>query len=532
MIHKNTHIHFSILILTITICFSNIFTTFSYAETVEPTTEITTEAPSIVNNLCEPSKQLNVTARGAILIDANTGVSLYEKNADEVLYPASITKIMTTLLGCEYGKFDEIVTHSHNAIFGIGYGSSTMGMQEGEKITLKDALLGVMMRSANETSMAVAEHISGSVDAFVDKMNKKAKELGCTNTHFANPHGFHDDNHYTTPRDMSKIAAAAVKNKDFEEIWGTELYTLPATNIYKEPRLLYNKAKILDDESQYYYKYTVGAKTGFHDMALNTLVSCAEKDEIKLISVVMKDMGYNNAYADAKTLFEYGFTQYEDKSVYSASSYESQNINVTQKYNDYDYDIGFVSTTVKADVKIKMPKYIDPSEAIKAEPVLNDKVEAPVKDGDVVGKVNLSYNDEEIGSVDILAASSMDKLSDSKMKKMEFVRKAKEYIQYGIDLFMKNIFIVIPALLIVVALIFIKIKIVNNKKRKRKNKKRSKKVKRKIPSDNTNRSRKTRPDGKKRPHPKNRDELNVNPPRRKRPNPNKRQNNDIGRIDK
>lgn len=416
MTYKNLIIYFNIFILTITIAFSNIYTNFSYAETTtqaqtsattEASTETTTEAPSVIKNYCESDKQLNVQARAAILVDANTGLTLYEKNADEVLYPASITKILTSLIACEYGKFDELVTHSDNAINGIGYGSSTMGMVVGETISLREALYGILMCSANETCMAVAEHISGTVDAFVQKMNEKAAELGCTNTHFANPHGFHDPNHYTTARDMSKITMAAVKNETFSKIWGTVVHTLPATNKVNEPRGLYNKAKILDDESQYYYPYILGAKTGFHDEALNTLVCCAEKDGVKLITVIMKDHGANLAYADTKLLFDYGFTQYETKTVYTGSGYSGE-IPTVQQYKGNQFEIGTVKTEVSGEISALVPKFIDES-SVTATPQLDENVELPVKKGDVVGKMLVSYNDYELGELNITAAADADR---------------------------------------------------------------------------------------------------------------------------
>ncbi len=389
---------------------------------------------------------------------------LYEKNADEVLYPASITKIMTALLGCEYGegKYDEIVTHSENAINGIGYGSSTMGMQVGEQITLEDCLYGIMMCSANEACMALAEHVSGSVDEFVNMMNERAEKLGCTNTHFANPHGFHDPNHYTTARDMALITEEAVKNEKFSEIWGTMLRTLPATNLVSEPRGLVNRAKILDDESQYYYPYIIGAKTGFHDDALNTLVACAEKDGAKIISVVMKDLGAPLAYADTKTLLDYGFTQYANAELYNGEDF-SQSIPVVQTYNGTEYSLGSVNAVVKGSFEKMVPTPIN-NESISVEPELNEKLEAPVNEGDVVGKMIISYDSTEIGEMDIVAASSVEKLSDNELSKRELIANVK---YYGIKA-AKYACVGIAAIIVLIILIRIIRRIFRGKKKKRK----------------------------------------------------------------
>lgn len=478
MTYKNLIIYFNIFILTITISFSNIYSNFSYAEptaqtqtsaNAEISTETTTEAPSVIKNYCEADKQLDIKARAAILVDANTGLTLYEKNADEVLYPASITKILTTLLACEYGKLDENVTHSENAINGIGYGSSTMGMVVGETIPFEEALYGIMMCSANETCMAVAEHISGSVDAFVAKMNEKAKELGCTNSHFANPHGFHDDNHYTTARDMAKITVAAVKNEEFEKVWGTVVHTLPATNKVSEPRGLYNKAKILDDEHKYYYPYILGAKTGFHDEALNTLVCCAEKDGIKLISVVMKDNGAALTYADSKVLFDYGFTQYEDRTVYNGSSYSGE-IPTVQPYKGHEFSIGSVKTEVKDEITAFVPKFIDTS-SVTTVPELDEKIELPVKTGDVVGKMKVSYNDYELGEVNITAAEDMDRADTMTMALKWMSLMAMTYGKASL----KYVAAFIAAFIIFIIIIRIFKAIRRSKKRKKKFKKRKKK---------------------------------------------------------
>ncbi len=477
MNNKKSYLYFNIVVLILTTIFLSISVNFLYAEPISPsvstdseeTTETTTEA-GIINNFCEPGKIIDVNAEAAILIDADTGLTFYEKNADKILYPASITKIITTLLGCEYGKFDEKITHSHNAIFGIGPGSSTMGMQEGETISLKDALYGVMLCSANETSMAVAEHVAGSVDKFVDMMNNKAKDAGCKNTHFANPHGFHDDNHYTTARDMSLIAKMAVKNKDFAEIWGTVEYTLPATNLVKDPRVLYNKAKIVHKKSQYYYENIVGAKTGFHDQAMNTIVCCAEKDGVKLIAVVMKAAGYDVSYTDAKKMFEYGFTQCKKKKLYDGSDYTAI-VSAVQTYNGKEYPMGEIQVGVEGSFEKNVPKLVDAKD-ITVTPILDEKKELPVVSGDKLGEMKIEYKDIELGKMDIVAKTSIDKTSDSEMAKIEFIDNVKKYgkiiVKYGS----------IPVAVIVFVVIIIRICRGTSKKKKKKkiNKKRTKKV--------------------------------------------------------
>lgn len=485
MKHKNLLIYFNIFLLTLTIAFSNIYSNFAMAETnAETTTETTTEAPSVIHNFCESEKQLDIKARAAILVDADTGVVLYEKNADEVLYPASITKIMTALLGCEYGdegRYDETITHSENAINGIGYGSSTMGMLIGEQISLEDCLYGIIMCSANEACMALAEHISGSVDGFVSMMNERAADLGCTNTHFANPHGFHDPDHYTTARDMSIITREAIKNEKFSEIWGTMLRTLPPTNLVNEPRGLVNKAKILDDESQYYYPYIKGAKTGFHDEALNTLVTYAEKDGAKLISVVMKDMGAPFAYSDAKLLFDYGFTQYSKASLYDGSGFSAE-IPVVQTYNGREYSLGSITAAIEGNFETMVPTPIN-KDNITAESVLEEKLEAPVAIGDIVGTLKLSYEGTQMGEMDIVASTSIEKTADNEMAKKELMLNIKLYgkkiLKYGC--------IVLGVIIVLIILIKILRAVFKSRRKKKRRLKKSAQSRKRI-SENKKRS--------------------------------------------
>lgn len=195
----------------------------SSAETSQNSTDDTAAKDNQNSEEANTSDPMGLQAEAAILIDADTGIILYDKNPHEKLYPASITKILTSLLVIEYceenpERYNEIITHSHNAVYGIGYGSSHIGMREGEQITIDQALHGVLLRSANEVCMALAEHIDTTVDAFVEKMNNKAKKLGALDSHFANPHGFHDENHYTSAYDMSLIMKEAIKHEKFVEL--------------------------------------------------------------------------------------------------------------------------------------------------------------------------------------------------------------------------------------------------------------------------------------------------------------------------
>ena len=255
-----------------------------------------------------------VYAESALVMDADTGTILYAKNIDDQKYPASITKIMTALVAIENSKPHEFVVFSDHAIWGIERNSSHIGIRIGEIITMKDCLYGMMLASANEVCLAVAEHIAGDVDTFVDMMNKKAAELGCTGTNFTNPHGLPDDNHYTTAADMAIIAKAAFENELFREITATKAYKIGWTNRAGEDRWLGNHHKMLWDNSSHYYESCVGGKTGFTDVALNTLVTYATRDERTLICVSLRTNGAR-IYYDTATMLDYAFQNFHNVTV-------------------------------------------------------------------------------------------------------------------------------------------------------------------------------------------------------------------------
>lgn len=212
-----------------------------YATEIEATTEHpeTTEYPN------EPSREPDLVATAAIVMDAESGQILYEKNAYERRYPASITKIMTTLLAIEHKvNMNETVTMTDNAVWGIDRDSTNIGLDVGEKVTIGDLLYATMVKSANECAYAIAEIVGGDVEHFADMMNEKAKELGCQDTHFVTPNGLHDDNHYTCAYDMALITKAAIQYDEFREIAGTQSYTIPPTNLSEDSTELWNGNKI------------------------------------------------------------------------------------------------------------------------------------------------------------------------------------------------------------------------------------------------------------------------------------------------
>ena len=249
-----------------------------------------------------------IYAESGILVDLDTQEILYSKNIDKQLYPASITKIMTTLVAIESSSPEEPVTFSQHALDSIEWDSSNIGCRLNETLTMEQCWYAMMLNSANEVCCGVAEHISGSIEAFVDKMNQKAAELGCTNTHFSNPNGLPDETHYTTAHDMALIANAAYQNETFRQIFSTRQYEIPPTPQYTETRYLYNHHKMMQPDTEYYYEGCLGGKTGYTETALNTLVTIASRNGKNLLCVTMRTQG-RQVYTDTASLFDYGFSQ-------------------------------------------------------------------------------------------------------------------------------------------------------------------------------------------------------------------------------
>ena len=328
---------------------------------------------------------------GVILMEESTGTILYEKNSDEAHYPASITKIMTTLLALENGNLSDMVTFSDDAINNTE--GSGIARDYGEQMTLEQCLYGVMLESANECAYAVAEHVGGTVENFVDMMNAKAKELGCTNTHFANPHGLQDENHYTTAHDMALIAQAAYQNETFRIIIGTKMYTIPPTNKHAEETVLRNHHDMLctyhNANRKYLYPYCVGGKTGYTATANSTLVTYAEKDGMTLICVVMNTQSPNQ-FIDTVNLFDYAFDNFqvlnvsENDTDYSAeATVDNGNLNNIAPFVELD-----------KDAVIVLPKTAEFSDT-------SSSVEYNDSDPEIAGSITYTYAGRNVGKADI-----------------------------------------------------------------------------------------------------------------------------------
>ncbi len=249
-------------------------------------------------------------SEAGIVMDAQSGTVIYGKNSKEQYYPASITKIMTALLVLENCSLDETVTFSRDAVYNVESGSTNAGIDEGEQMTVEDALYAMMLKSANEAANALAEHVSGTREAFGELMTARAKELGCQNTSFKNPSGLNDPEHYTTARDFALIVQAAWKMEEFRRIESRLSYKLPPTANDPEGLTVRQEHKMmLEDWSRYYDPDVKGGKTGYTTLAGNTLATVAERDGRTLIVVILKGSkpDHYTTYTDTRQLLDYGF---------------------------------------------------------------------------------------------------------------------------------------------------------------------------------------------------------------------------------
>lgn len=259
-----------------------------------------------------------IESASALVMDMDTGCILYSKQATETMYPASTTKIMTTLLLLENCDLDDTITFSE-IVYDLEEGSSHLGIQPGEEMKLRDAAYGIMLASANDICNGVAEYMGGSLSGFADMMNAKAHELGCVNTHFSNPHGLYSEDHYTCAYDMALIAAAAYENPMFREIVGTREYTIPETNLVEEERSFLNHHKMLQRDTEYCREWCTGGKTGYTSQCLNTLVTYGERDGQRLVSVVFRVNGAGKAYIESTQILDYAFENFGNR-IYEKST--------------------------------------------------------------------------------------------------------------------------------------------------------------------------------------------------------------------
>ena len=285
-----------------------------------------------------------IGAEAAVLMDADTGAVLYAKNMDEELFPASITKLMTCLVAIENCPLDEVITVNQSAINANEADGSHMYLRAGEQLTLEELLYGILINSANEACNAVGEHIAGSIDGYVDMMNAKAQELGCTHTHFVTANGLHNEEHYTSAHDMALIAQAFFSYDVLCRMSSTARYQIPSTDLHDEHNL-HSKNRLYAG-AEYAYEPLVGSKTGFTSLSRQTLVSCAQKGDLRLVCVILREESPYQ-FTDTITLFDYGFEHFQKV---RTSQYETRFGISHSDFFDGDNDLfGSTSPLMKLD---------------------------------------------------------------------------------------------------------------------------------------------------------------------------------------
>lgn len=386
----------------------------------------------------------NVQSTASLLMERTTGMELYSHNADAKAAPASLTKIMTATLAVEaYERgeigLNDVVTVPADAYYDVTADGSTLNLKEGEQLTFRELLYGILLASSNEACNVMAERIAGSPAAFIELMNARAKELGCTGTHFANAHGLPNDDHYTTARDLYLIASNALKHSLFCEVVGTSEHTIPATNM-SAARKLENTNKLLQKGGANYYEYAYGVKTGYTAAAGYCLVSAAKKDSLNLICVVLgaeskvieDGTTQVQSFSESKRLLQWGFSSFSYRTILST----------LDLVTEVPVAMGAGADAVVARPKSNIVALMDNDEDLsKIKPDVHiytqeagKTLDAPISSGQTLGSVGVTLGDTDYGSVDLVANSdiSLDRAAFVKRQISETL--SNKYVRLGIAL--------------------------------------------------------------------------------------------------
>lgn len=338
--------------------------------------------PEVLAASTEPPQLIGETC---ILMDVKTGQVLYEKDAKKKMYPASTTKIMTAIVALEKGKLEDVIEVGAMPPMAEG---SNINLKEGEKLNLEQMLNGLLINSGNDSALAIAEYIGGSISAFTKLMNQKAKEIGAEDTNYVNPHGLTDENHKTTAYDLALISRYALLNlPKFREIVSTKYKEVPNSN--NSNRQLENTNRLL-----WSYEGADGVKTGYTFAAGRNLVASATKDDWQLLAVVLKS-GWDDIWCDSASLLDYGFDNFQpielakkDEIVFTEKvRYGSNNLHI-KSYQSF--------STI-------LPKGIPVTKKV----VLEENLTAPIKSGTVLGKLEFYQEGKNIGNVDLVAGEDV-----------------------------------------------------------------------------------------------------------------------------
>lgn len=396
----------------------------------------------------------NMSSKAYLAMDLKTGTILYQKNMEKKMYPAGLTKMLTALLVVENCSLDEKVTISKKA---SSEHSDSLKLKEGEELTVKNLLLGMMMVSSNGAAVALAEHVSENTNSFVELMNKRLEELECKNTHFVNPTGLHSTRHYTTVQDMAKIARVAVKNENFMTVCDTAYCKIPPTNVTENERVLYTDNHFLSRYKifSYYYRPAEGVCQGFTSEAGNCLISTAKKNKssLHLLTIVMGAPKSDSpavvlSFNDTRTLFDSAFDNFKLHTIVEENELLSEAHVELGKTKD------FATVGSKESLYAVLP--IDSNlEKVEKVVTLEEPIKAPVKVGDVLGKIDIVYKGHTLTSGEVISLQDVEQ--SNFLVFMDFML-----------MFTQNIFVKLVAIALIIAIIvYIYITISRHKRRKR-----------------------------------------------------------------
>ncbi|PWM21552.1 MAG: D-alanyl-D-alanine carboxypeptidase [Collinsella tanakaei] len=403
------------------------------------------------------------TTQAIELINLDTGTVVYQKNADQKMYPTSTTKIMTFIVASEQipDLENTKITVTEKVVTELlGTGSSLAGVKEGEELTALQLLNCMMIPSGNDAALVLADYVGGGeTQKFIDLMNEKAEELGCENTHFMNPHGLHDEQHYTTAEDLYKITKYAMTLPYFMEICSKTYYEIPATNVSPEPRYIYTTNMLIEPNAggSYYYKYCKGIKTGSHDQAGYCLVSTAVKDGYSYMCIALgapsvdeqgNRVSTNGAFVDTKNLYIWAFDNLRLKTVLSSDE------SVCDVSLNLAWNKDKLLLVPEQSYSTILPKDISETSVI-ITPDVPESIDAPVKKGQVIGTATLSYVGQELATVNLVASESVER-----SEVLHSVDTMSEVIH-------SRWFQIIVAVVVVLLLIYMILALIYNRKKKK-----------------------------------------------------------------
>lgn len=353
------------------------------------------------------TSSLEINSPSVILMERNTGNILYEKNADEIRYPASTTKIMTAILTLENCNLNDVVRVTYSAVQNVPSGYTIADLKVDEELTIEQLLHLLLIPSASDAANTLAEHIGGSIESFATMMNTKAKEIGCTNTNFVNPDGRHDENHTSTARDLTLIANYAMNNEIFRSIVSKSAYIVYPTNKVSTERYFTNTNSLLNKSSNnYYYDKAIGIKTGFTTPAGNCLVAAAKLDDMECIVTVLgatqNDDGLSERFLESKKLFEFAFGNY----TYKTAKYKDDVVK-TIDVKGATNDTKSLNLVLDKNIYAFMDKK-DLNTTFEPTIALNENIKAPISKGEKLGTATYTIEGQKY-SIDIVANNDVFK---------------------------------------------------------------------------------------------------------------------------